>query len=51
MRSLSRSNQHFRKANQKLPLGVSSNFRYWGDEGTIYVEARQGRAHLGYRRQ
>ncbi|MGB5626775.1 MAG: aspartate aminotransferase family protein [Woeseiaceae bacterium] len=42
MRSLARSNQHFRKANQKLPLGVSSNFRYWGDEGTIYVKRGKG---------
>jgi glutamate-1-semialdehyde 2,1-aminomutase len=42
MRSLSRSNQHFQKAKQKLPLGVSSNFRYWGDDKTIYVERGQG---------
>lgn len=40
-RSLNRSNRHFRQAVQKLPLGVSSNFRYWGDDKTIYV--RQGR--------
>lgn len=42
MRSLAKSNQHFRRANQKLPLGVSSNFRYWGDEGTIYVKRGKG---------
>lgn len=42
MRSLARSNQHFRKANQKLPLGVSSNFRYWGDDKTIYVKRGKG---------
>ncbi len=42
MRSLSRSNQHFQKAKQKLPLGVSSNFRYWGDDETIYVERGEG---------
>ncbi|MCP4302955.1 MAG: aspartate aminotransferase family protein [Gammaproteobacteria bacterium] len=42
MRSLSRSNRHFKLANTKLPLGVSSNFRYWGDEETIYVERGKG---------
>ncbi|MCH7830893.1 MAG: aminotransferase class III-fold pyridoxal phosphate-dependent enzyme [Proteobacteria bacterium] len=42
MRSLSRSNQHFRKANTKLPLGVSSNFRYWGDDKTIYIQRGKG---------
>lgn len=42
MRSLVRSNAHFRKANTKLPLGVSSNFRYWGDDKTIYVERGKG---------
>ena len=42
MRNLVRSNQHFRKANQRLPLGVSSNFRYWGDEKTIYVRRGKG---------
>ncbi len=42
MRSLSRSNAHFKKANARLPLGVSSNFRYWGDDKTIYVERGEG---------
>ncbi len=42
MRSLSRSNQHFRKAEARLPLGVSSNFRYWGEDRTIYVERGKG---------
>lgn len=42
MRCLTRSNQHFRKANRKLPLGVSSNFRYWGDDKTIYVSRGKG---------
>ena len=42
MRSLSRSNQHFQKANTRLPLGVSSNFRYWGDDKTIYIERGKG---------
>ena len=42
MRSLAKSNQHFRKAITKLPLGVSSNFRYWGDDETIYVKRGKG---------
>jgi glutamate-1-semialdehyde 2,1-aminomutase len=42
MRSLVKSNQHFRKAITKLPLGVSSNFRYWGDDKTIYVKRGKG---------
>jgi len=42
MRDLSRSNAHFRKASKKLPLGVSSNFRYWGDDKTIYVKNGRG---------
>lgn len=42
MRCLSKSNQHFQKANRKLPLGVSSNFRYWGDDKTIYARRGKG---------
>jgi glutamate-1-semialdehyde 2,1-aminomutase len=42
MRCLSKSNQHFQKANKKLPLGVASNFRYWGDEKTIYARRGKG---------
>jgi len=42
MRSLSRSNAHFKKANSKMPLGVSSNFRYWGDDKTIYIDHGKG---------
>jgi len=42
MRSLARSNQHFKRAVSKLPLGVSSNFRYWGDDKTIYVKRGKG---------
>lgn len=42
MRSLARSNRHFKRANQKLPLGVSSNFRYWGDDLTIYARKGKG---------
>ena len=42
MRQLKRSNQHFQRASGRLPLGVSSNFRYWGDDKTIYVKRGQG---------
>ena len=42
MRSLSRSNAHFKKASSRLPLGVASNFRYWGDDKTIYVDHGKG---------
>jgi glutamate-1-semialdehyde 2,1-aminomutase len=41
-RSLTRSNAHFRKAITRLPLGVSSNFRYSGEEKTIYVAGAKG---------
>ena len=42
MRPLDKSNRHFRKAVTKLPLGVSSNFRYWGDDKTIYIKRAKG---------
>jgi glutamate-1-semialdehyde 2,1-aminomutase len=41
-RSLVRSNAHFKKAINRLPLGVASNFRYWGDDRTIYVARGKG---------
>lgn len=41
-RDLTRSNAQFRKALTKLPLGVSSTFRYWGDDRTIYVKRAKG---------
>src|SRR3990170_5731692 len=41
-RDLSKSNAHFRKALGRLPLGVASTFRYWGDERTIYVHHGKG---------
>ncbi len=41
-RSLKKSNEHFQKAIKKLQLGVTSNFRYWGDEDTIYVDRASG---------
>ena len=41
-RSLAKSNAQFQKAIRKLPLGVSSNFRYWGEDKTIYVKSGKG---------
>jgi glutamate-1-semialdehyde 2,1-aminomutase len=41
-RSLDRSNAHFKRAVTRLPLGVSSNFRYWGEDLTLYVSKARG---------
>src|ERR1700688_602639 len=41
-RNLSKSNAHFKKALTRLPLGVASNFRYWGEDRTIYVKYGRG---------
>ncbi len=41
-RSLAKSNAHFKRAVKRLPLGVASSFRYWGDERTIYVDHGRG---------
>ena len=41
-RSRGKSAAHFDKALQRLPLGVTSNFRYWGDDRTIYIERGKG---------
>jgi glutamate-1-semialdehyde 2,1-aminomutase len=41
-RSLKKSNQQFKRALKSMPLGVSSNFRYWGDDETIYVKRAKG---------
>ena len=41
-RSLKHSNRHHKKALKKLPLGVSSNFRYWGENKTIYIDHASG---------
>lgn len=41
-RSLEKSNAHFKKALKRLPLGVASTFRYWGDDRTIYVKHGKG---------
>ena len=41
-RDLTKSNAQFQRAVQRLPLGVSSTFRYWGDDRTIYVHHGKG---------
>ncbi len=41
-RPLKRSRDHFQRAIKRLPLGVSSNFRAWGEEHTIYVKRARG---------
>jgi len=41
-RSLEKSNRQHRKALARLPLGVSSNFRYWGANRTIYIKRGRG---------
>jgi glutamate-1-semialdehyde 2,1-aminomutase len=41
-RTLTRNHEHFRRAIRRLPLGVASNFRYWGDDRTIYVKRGRG---------
>lgn len=40
-RDLSASRAHHQRALARLPLGVTSNFRYWG-ENTIYVRRGKG---------
>ncbi|MBS0580453.1 MAG: aminotransferase class III-fold pyridoxal phosphate-dependent enzyme [Proteobacteria bacterium] len=41
-RKMTRNNEHYRRALQKMPLGVASNFRFWGEERTIYVKQGRG---------
>jgi glutamate-1-semialdehyde 2,1-aminomutase len=41
-RDLSKSNAQFKRAVKRLPLGVASTFRYWGDDRTIYVHHGKG---------
>ncbi|MCA0433004.1 MAG: aminotransferase class III-fold pyridoxal phosphate-dependent enzyme [Proteobacteria bacterium] len=41
-RDLTKSNAQFQKALKRLPLGVSSTFRYWGDDRTVYVKKGKG---------
>jgi glutamate-1-semialdehyde 2,1-aminomutase len=37
-----KSNELHRRAAKLMPLGVNSNFRYWGDDSTPYVEKGKG---------
>src|SRR5882724_10300686 len=41
-RTLTRNHEHYRRALQRLPLGVASNFRFWGEDRTIYVKQGRG---------
>src|ERR1700683_1633944 len=41
-RILSKNHAHFRRAVQRMPLGVASNFRFWGEDRTIYVKSGRG---------
>lgn len=41
-RNLAKSNAQYRRAVQRLPLGVASTFRYWGEDRTIYVHHGKG---------
>jgi glutamate-1-semialdehyde 2,1-aminomutase len=41
-RVLDKSHAHYRRALSRLPLGVASNFRFWGEERTIYVKYGRG---------
>ncbi len=41
-RRLTKSNAQFQRAVRRLPLGVASTFRYWGDDRTIYVDHGKG---------
>jgi glutamate-1-semialdehyde 2,1-aminomutase len=39
---MTRNHAHYRRALTRLPLGVASNFRFWGEERTIYVKQGRG---------
>ena len=41
-RNLTKSNAHYQEAVKHLPLGVSSNFRFWGEKQTVFVERGKG---------
>jgi len=41
-RTLTKNHEHFRRALQRMPLGVASNFRFWGEDRTIYVKSGRG---------
>ncbi len=39
---LDKSTAHFQRAVKSMPLGVSSNFRFWGEGKTVYVKRGRG---------
>jgi glutamate-1-semialdehyde 2,1-aminomutase len=41
-RKLTKSNAHYQEAVKHLPLGVSSNFRFWGEKETVFVKRGKG---------
>jgi glutamate-1-semialdehyde 2,1-aminomutase len=41
-RNLTKNHEHFRRALKRMPLGVASNFRFWGEDRTIYVKSGRG---------
>src|SRR5437016_13966720 len=41
-RNLTRNHDHFRRALTRLPLGVACNFRFGGEDRTIYVKEGRG---------
>lgn len=45
MVTLTKSNQLYSSASKVLPLGVSSNYRYWGERKTRYLDRGKG-AHI-----
>jgi glutamate-1-semialdehyde 2,1-aminomutase len=45
MLTLTQSQHYFKKASTYLPLGVNSNYRYWGEEDTRYIARGKG-AHI-----
>ena len=41
-RNMTRNQEHYRRALTRLPLGVASNFRFWGEGRTVYVKEGRG---------
>ncbi|WP_374652907.1 aspartate aminotransferase family protein [Dongia sp.] len=41
-RKMDKNRAHFKEAIKHLPLGVSSNFRYWGEDNTVFVKKGKG---------
>src|SRR5437763_13202137 len=39
---LDKSTAHYKRALDVMPLGVSSNFRFWGEGKTVYVKRGRG---------